>query len=175
MHSDATVPPVKGHQEVAELYAATREGVFRYLLTLGLDAARAQEATQDAFLRLYSNLRDGVDIRDPKSWVYRVAHNLGMDSLGRNTRESPYTEAILATVASMGKNPEQELMEKEWLEGFQHAMENLSRQQRLCLELRAQGMQYRQIAEVLEVRTSTVGEFLRRGIRQLRRWNGCEK
>jgi DNA-directed RNA polymerase specialized sigma24 family protein len=54
-------------------------------------------------------------------------------------------------------------------------MQNLSRQQRLCLELRGQGLQYRQIAEVLQVRTSTVGEFLRRGIKQLRRWNECRK
>jgi len=67
------------------------------------------------------------------------------------------------------------LIEKEWLEGFQDAIENLSPQQRACLELRAQGLQYWQIAEVLQVRTSTVGEFLRRGIKQMKRWNECRK
>jgi RNA polymerase sigma-70 factor (ECF subfamily) len=162
-------------EKIATLYPAARDGVFRYLLALGLDAAKAQEATQDAFLRLYVALLDGAAIEDPKAWVYRVAHNAGLDNLDRIGRESPYSEAVAETVASFGKSPEQELIEKEWLEGFQYAMQNLSRQQRLCLELRGQGLQYRQIAEVLQVRTSTVGEFLRRGIKQLRRWNECRK
>ena len=162
-------------QRVADIYSATRDGVFRYLLALGLDAARAQEVTQDAFLRLYVALRDGAAIEDPKAWVYRVARNAGVDSLDRVVRESPYAAAISETIASLGKNPEQELIEKEWLEGFQNAIESLSPQQRACLELRGQGLQYWQIAEVLQVRTSTVGEFLRRGIKQMKRWNECRK
>jgi RNA polymerase sigma-70 factor (ECF subfamily) len=177
------VPPVSSdlwqmtpvEQRVAELYTAARDGVFRYLLALGLDAARAQEVTQDAFLRLYIALRDGAAIEDAKAWVYRVARNAGIDSLERNDRESPYSAAIAEAIASLAKDPEQELIEKEWLEGFQDAMENLSPQQRACLELRGQGLQYWQIAEVLQVRTSTVGEFLRRGIKQMKRWNECRK
>jgi len=177
------VPPVSDdlsqtapvQQRVAALYSAARDGVFRYLLALGLDAGRAQEVTQDAFLRLYVALRDGAAIEDAKAWVYRVARNAGIDSLDRNGRESQYSAAIANTIASFAKNPEQELIEKEWLEGFQDAIENLSPQQRACLELRGQGLQYWQIAEVLQVRTSTVGEFLRRGIKQMKRWNECRK
>jgi RNA polymerase sigma-70 factor (ECF subfamily) len=177
------VPPLSGdllpaapaHERVGALYSAARDGVFRYLLALGLDAARAQEVTQDAFLRLHVALLDGAAIEDPKAWVYRVAHNGALDGLDRMGREEPYSDAIAGTLAGFDKSPEQELIEKEWLEGFQNAMQDLSRQQRLCLELRAQGLQYRQIAEILQVRTSTVGEFLRRGIKQLRRWNQCRK
>jgi len=177
------VPPVSDdlsqtaavQQRVADVYSAARDGVFRYLLALGLGAAGAQEVTQDAFLRLYVALRDGAAIEDPKAWVYRVARNAGVDSLDRAGRESPYSAAINQTIASLAKNPEQELIEKEWLEGFQNAIKSLSPQQQACLELRGQGLQYWQIAEVLQVRTSTVGEFLRRGIKQLKRWNECRK
>ncbi len=173
--SDGLSPTASAQHRVAALYSAARDGVFRYLLALGLDAARAQEVTQDAFLRLYVALRDGAAIDDAKAWVYRVARNARIDSLDRNGRESPYSAAIAETIASFAKNPEQELIEKEWLEGFQLAIESLSPQQRTCLELRGQGLQYWQIAEVLQVRTSTVGEFLRRGIKQMRRWNQCRK
>jgi RNA polymerase sigma-70 factor (ECF subfamily) len=173
--SDDLSPKATAQQRVAALYSAARDGVYRYLLALGLDAARAQEVTQDAFLRLYVALRDGAAIEDPKAWVYRVARNACVDSLERIGRESPYSAAIADTIASLAKSPEQELIEKEWLEGFQDAMRSLSPQQRACLELRGQGLQYRQIAEVLQVRTSTVGEFLRRGIKQMKRWNECRK
>jgi RNA polymerase sigma-70 factor, ECF subfamily len=173
--SDSTSASTLVQQQVSALYAGSREGVFRYLLALGLDAAKAQEIAQDAFVRLYTGLRDGASIEDPKSWVYRVAHNLGLNSLSRSNRESPYDAAIAENLADPGKNPEQELIEKQWTEGVQAAIKSLSKRQRLCLELRCEGLEYRQIAEVLGIQPSTVAEFVRRGIRQLRRWNQWQK
>ncbi len=52
-----------------DLYTAARDGVYHYLLALGLDAARSQEVTQEAFLRLYAVLRDGGTVDNPKGWV----------------------------------------------------------------------------------------------------------
>ena len=160
-------------QLVADLYTAARDGVYHYLLACGLDAARSQEVTQEAFLRLYAVLREGGAIENPRGWVYRVAHNLAMDTLERSAREYVFSDAAAQTVADLSKSAEDELVEKEWLEGFRDVLNQLSKQQRLCLELRAQGLQYREIADVLQIRTSTVGEFLRRAIKQVRKWNRC--
>jgi RNA polymerase sigma-70 factor (ECF subfamily) len=155
-------------QLVADLYSEIRKGVYQYLLTLGMDADRAQEFTQEAFLRLFQKLRDGATIENPRGWVYRVAHNMAVDALSARSRESELSDALLSTLVSGGKDAEQVLIEREWLEGFQNAVKGLSQQQRRCLELRAQGLRYREIAEVLRVGTPTVGEFLRRATKHLR-------
>jgi RNA polymerase sigma-70 factor (ECF subfamily) len=63
------------------------------------------------------------------------------------------------------------VLEREWREGFQAAFQNLSKQQRLCLELRAEGLRYREIAAALGIQTSTVGRFLGRAMIRLRKWN----
>jgi DNA-directed RNA polymerase specialized sigma24 family protein len=64
----AQLHPVAASQEqrrltpedaVAELFETAREDVYRYLLTLGLVPAQAQEATQEVFLRLYAVLCKG--------------------------------------------------------------------------------------------------------------------
>jgi RNA polymerase sigma-70 factor, ECF subfamily len=47
------------------------------------------------------------------------------------------------------------------------ALESLSPQQRNCLYLRSEGLRYREIAEVMGIGSSTVGEFLTRAIRRL--------
>jgi RNA polymerase sigma-70 factor (ECF subfamily) len=47
-------------------------------------------------------------------------------------------------------------------------MDQLSPQQKVCIHLRAEGMRYREIAEVLGVSISTVEEFLARAIARLR-------
>jgi RNA polymerase sigma-70 factor (ECF subfamily) len=164
-------PAERCRREVAALYASTREGVARYLVTSGMNADTAEEATQEAFLRLYTALRDGEEIRQPKNWVYSVARNFALNAITRNSGQSEFSQALEATIASEESSAETQLIEKEWLENFRDALSRLSERQRLCLELRAQGLRYRDIAEVLEVRISTVSEYVRRGIEELRKWN----
>jgi RNA polymerase sigma-70 factor (ECF subfamily) len=47
-------------------------------------------------------------------------------------------------------------------------MQGLSAAQRECLVLRSQGLKYREIADVLNVSTSTVGENIQRGLERLK-------
>jgi RNA polymerase sigma-70 factor (ECF subfamily) len=165
------MPGERHRREVAALYATAREGVVRYLVTAGLDPDTAEEATQDAFLRLYTALRNGEEIRQPRNWVYSVARNIALNAAKRDAVHSAFSEALEATVASAESSAETQLIEKEWLKSFREAVNGLSERQRLCLELRAQGLRYRDIAEVLEIRISTAAEFVRRGIEELKKWN----
>ena len=164
----------EGHRrEVAALYSAAREGVVRYLIAIGFDTEAAEEATQEAFLRLYTGLRDGEEIQQPRSWVYRVAHNLAISTAKRGARYAVFSEALEATAISTDSNAEEQLIEKEQLEGFREAVQRLSERQRACLELRVQGLRFREIAVILEIQKSTAAEFVRRGIEELKKWNKC--
>ena len=49
------------------------------------------------------------------------------------------------------------------------ALARLPEQQRQCLHLRAEGLRYREMAEVLGVGTSTVAEWVQKGLKQLER------
>ena len=64
--------------QVAQLFEECRDDVYRYLLTLWLYPPRAQEGTQEVFLRLYAALKKGEDIQNPRGWIFRVAHNYGL-------------------------------------------------------------------------------------------------
>jgi RNA polymerase sigma-70 factor (ECF subfamily) len=161
-------------QEVADLYVAAREGVIRYLIASGLSPDIAAEATQEAFLRLYKARRDGQEIREPRLWVYRAARNLALNAVKRDaSKQSAFSEALEATIANLEPSAEERMIEREWREGFRQAVRQLSERQRLCLELRSQGLRYREIAEVLEIEISTAAEYVRRGIEELKKWNRC--
>jgi RNA polymerase sigma-70 factor (ECF subfamily) len=149
-----------------------RDDLYRYLVSSGVESAEAQDVAQEAFLRLYVALRNGTDIHTPKGWIYRVAHNLAVDRRLRERRYTAMSDPVASTLATL-ENNERDLIEREWLANVRQAFGQLSRQQRSCLELRARGLQYSEIAAVLKIRTSTVGEFIRRGIRHLRQGNKC--
>jgi RNA polymerase sigma-70 factor, ECF subfamily len=156
-------------QQVAALYVSSHEGVVRYLAAAGFGADTAEEAAQEAFLRLYSALRDGVQIRQPKFWVYKVARRIAINAARRGVNQPTFSEALAATVASPELSAEQQLIEKELAAGFRKAISRLSERQRLCLELRAQGFRFSEIAEVQGIRISTAAEFIRRGIVELKK------
>ena len=159
----------KIRDEVAQLFQEAREDVYRYLLSLGLYPPQAQEAAQEVFLRLYTTLRKGEEIRNQRAWIFRVAHNLGLKIRARQNPLVAFDPEIEAHLATPGENPERSLLELERAQQFHHAVEGLSDQQRRCLFLRLEGLRYPEIGATLGISASAVGEFLRRAIVRLRK------
>ena len=155
--------------EVAQLFEEMRDGVFRYVLSLGLYPPQAQEATQEVFLRLYAALKRAEPIRNRRAWVVRVAHNLALKLRTQQNSQTAFEPDIETRFADASLNPEQSLLERERMLRFHRAMQNLSDQQRRCLNLRLEGLRYPEIASVLGISASAVGEFLRRAIVRLRK------
>lgn len=155
-------------QLVARLFDELREDVYRYLVSLGLPPAPAQEAAQEVFLRLYTALQKGEKIQSHKGWIFRVAHNLGLKIRARQEHELPFDPGVEARLLDAAPNPETALLDRERTLRFHRAVEGLSEQQRRCLFLRLEGLRYPEIASVLGLSASTVGEFLRRAMQRLK-------
>src|SRR5260370_25570359 len=95
--------------QVSRLFEETREDVYRYLLSLGLYPPQAQEAAQEVFLRLYTTLKKGEDIQNPRGWIFRVAHNLGLKIRARQSSQTPYDPDLESPLAASVLDPEQNL------------------------------------------------------------------
>jgi len=164
---------LKLEQKLTELFELLRGPVQRYLVTILGNSADAEEATQEAFLRLYQNLHSGQRIRNVRAWLFRVAHNLAIDR--QRTSKSPdimdarYAAELLAVSQHLGSSPERRVLDQERLERVQSGLTGLSAQERHCMDLRAEGLRYREIADVLGISPSSVAEFLRRAISKLMR------
>jgi RNA polymerase sigma-70 factor, ECF subfamily len=156
-------------EQVAAVYQEYREDVYRYLILLGLPPGQAQETAQEAFLRMYVTLRNGTQIRHTRAWVFTVAHNLALNL--KQSESHTYALDPLAEVQlhSAEPDPERQMIENQRLNKLHGALSSLSEQQRVCMLLRAEGFRYREIADIIGVGTSTVGEFLRRAITRLKK------
>lgn len=66
-------------QAVTELYNNHANGLEAYLLSKEQNSGLVQDIVQDSFLKFYLQLKKGKDIKNPKSWLYKVATNLLMD------------------------------------------------------------------------------------------------
>jgi RNA polymerase sigma-70 factor (ECF subfamily) len=154
---------------VATLYESMRDEVFRYIRSRGAQIEPAREACQDVFLRLFQTLRKGETVRNPRAWIFTVAHNCSIDLLSAGKADDHWDEALTEMLVATNDGPEQELLAREKMAKLGRAIQTLSPQQRHCLQLRAAGFSYREMAAVIGVQVSTVGESLRRAVSRLLR------
>src|ERR1700688_807696 len=156
-----------GACEATTLYRELREPLLRYLVCLGLSADEAQDVVQDAFLSLHRHLDSGGSRENIRSWLFRVAHNAGRNRQNRYERRfaAPLEDGL--ALALNEATPEQVVLEKEKFSRLRKAIRLLTESERECLLLRAGGLRYREIGEVLELSTSTVGDTVERAIRKL--------
>jgi RNA polymerase sigma-70 factor (ECF subfamily) len=155
--------------QVSRLFEEARDDVYRYLLTIGLHPPQAQEAAQEVFLRLYATLRKGEEIQNPRAWVFRVAHNLGLKIRSRQHSEEAFGPDLSTRYGTLTETPETDLIERERMQRFHSAVAGLSEQQRRCLFLRMEGLRYPEIGSTLGISASAVGEFLRRAMVRLKK------
>lgn len=158
---------ITSDREATTLFGELRKPLLRYLACLGLSSDEAQDVVQDAFLSLHRHLSAGGSQENIRSWLFRVAHNQARNR--QNSYDRRYsaplddvTEGVLDQ-----STPERMLLEKEKLARLGNAIRTLASGERECLLLRASGLRYREIGEVLGIATSTVADTVERAVKKL--------
>jgi RNA polymerase sigma-70 factor (ECF subfamily) len=153
--------------EATTLFQELRKPLTRYLTGLGLSTEEAQDVVQDSFLQLHKHLSAGGSHENIRGWLFRVAHNAARNcqqSYARRMGES--LDPVLDT-ASAEASPEQMVLAKEKFDRLDAAVRSLSEPERQCLMLRAEGLRYREIGEVLAIPVSTVADIVSRAVSKL--------
>jgi RNA polymerase sigma-70 factor, ECF subfamily len=160
------------HQRVTSLYKSHRDGIYRFLIAQGVPPAEAQEVAQDVFVKLFVMLREGNPILSEQGWLYGVAAKAAVDRWRREGRpiwiELTTGSGIAETLQSADLSPEALAARAEQLRRVAAAMAALPKEQRLCIQLRSQGLRYREIAKILGVGISTAAEWVSTAVKRVR-------
>jgi RNA polymerase sigma-70 factor (ECF subfamily) len=174
---DAALPASSGaiEAEVVALFDQYRDGLLRYVASLGISVHDGEDVIQEVFLSLFRHLRVGRSRENLRGWVFRVAHNLALRSRYRAQRQqakSTLGADRLAGQVDPAANPEEQLATKQQQRRLILAVAALSEPDQLCLQLRAEGLRYREIAEVLDMSLGAVAKSLARSMERLMRVDG---
>lgn len=151
-------------EKTVELFERHRSALLRYLLTFGLTIDDGEEVVQEVFLALFSHLRRGKSGANLHGWVFRVAHNLALKKRSRVRRE---TAESLWDRPDSALDPEELAVASQRQDRLLAVMKALPETDRLCLALRAEGLRYREIAEVLGISLGAVANSLDRSLTRM--------
>jgi len=146
-----------------DLYQKYFELIYKFIYRLLENEEQAIDITQESFIRLLKHLNKNSEIRNPKSWLYRVSINLCNDHI---KREKIYQRILhyIKNESNVQYNIESDLLRKEKTELVQIALKRIPVRDQLLLQLYQDGLSYAEIAEALKLKKASVGKLLTRAI-----------
>ena len=147
------------------LFCEYERPICSYLARLTGDLARAQELTQETFLRAYRALLRGSRWDNPRAWLYRVASRLATDDYRR--RKLLQWLPLLATDPDPSPGVETCVSERQCV---QQALDALPPRYRVPLVLyTSQHYSVGEVAQILNISVSAVKMRLSRAREMFRR------
>lgn len=153
--------------------------IISFLFRMVHNQAVAEELAQDVFLRVYRARESYRAEARFSTWLYRIATNLGVNFArdNRNERSAPavYLDApdeetgARPDVADAAPGAEELILRKERMKAIRSHVDALPERQRMAVLMhKYQGMDYKQIGEVLKLSESATKSLLFRAYQTLR-------
>jgi RNA polymerase sigma factor (sigma-70 family) len=149
--------PVRGaiEEPFDRLYRAESDRLWRALVAFSGDAELASDAVAEAFAQC---IRRGVEVRDPRAWLWRAAFAIARGALKERSR--------WRTLSDLREEPTQD----EGLARLLDALARLPERQRAVVLLRHYaGYRPSEVARMLGIAPATVRVHLARARRALKR------
>ncbi len=149
-----------------EAFDAYSNAIFRFCVVKVSDVERAEDMTQEVFMRFFKSLKEGKDISNTRAFLYTIASNLAKDWYKRKKSES------LDTHLDNGLAPQSKDLSPDVQAQYHEAltaMADLEERDREVLYLRfVEGFEPKHIAEVLGESANNISVRLNRAMVKLR-------
>jgi RNA polymerase sigma factor (sigma-70 family) len=150
-----------------ELFDDVYPALHRYCIRMTSDSDVAEDAAQEAFVRLLEKNVQG-DPPGLRAWLFKVATHVlrdrarVRDNRSRLLEENPVSPEPHDT-------PDEVVEREERVARVRRALDSLTERDRTILLLREEGFSYREVAEAVGVKASSVGTLLARARERLGR------
>lgn len=156
------------HKQFNAAYEAYSDAIFRHIYFRISDRERALELTQEVFAGFWKQLSAGVRIQHPQAFLYRSAHNAFVNEL-RDRKQALSLESLMQTgfdVPSPSADAEELAIQKEVVE----KLKEIDDPYREALLLRyVDGLQVKEIAQIVGENENTVSVRIKRGVEKLKK------
>jgi RNA polymerase sigma-70 factor, ECF subfamily len=158
------------HIEVVRLFDDHAARLRAFVGACGVPASHVDDVVQETFLALFGHLCRGGNADNLRGWLFRVGYRLALKQRTRRRwRERwlmPWHKSAETAIAAQ-RDPEQRLLQREERRSLFAVIAALSARDRQCVHLRAAGLRYREIAEVLDMSLGAVAKSLARSTAKL--------
>lgn len=153
-------------QVFSSIFKSNSKTVFNYIYYKFGNAEKANDAVQEAFVKLWENCAK-VSPEKAKSYVYTIANNLYLNVIKAEKVRLKYANSV--NEQSSNLSPEFLMEEKQYKEKLENALNALPENQRTTFLLnRIDGKKYAEIAEMESVSVKAIEKRMHLALKSLR-------
>ena len=146
---------------LADIYDMTYGAIFSFIWNIVKDREAAKDVTHDVYLAIYKNSNQYEAKGHPMAWMYAIAKNTSKMHLRKHTKEVTVEEEI--EIAYHQDDVVSNVT-------IQYLLKNLDVEEREIVVMRSiSDMSFKDIAQVLDMRISTVLSKYHRAIKKLKK------
>lgn len=166
--------PAESTPEAATLEAPTLEALLaqfqapllRYAARLIRDEDEAQDVVQEVFVKYHNSPPAGREGKQLSVWLYRVAHNLCIDRIRKESRMR--AQAVQMPLPDHAPPASAALMAEDTRRELDRLLGRLNDNQRTVVILKIQeGKSYKEISEITGLTVSNVGFLIHTAMKKL--------
>lgn len=167
-------PPHKISETLETVFRGEIDALYRSALRILGTREEAEDAVQDAYIRITHSSTPKEMPLHPRGWIFRVLRNLCIDKVrSRTSRLRVVTESedveTLAQNRSDYRTPETDLLNSDALDRVARAMDAMPQDLSEVLSLVViEGLSYREVATIVGIPVGTVRSRLNRARESLR-------
>jgi RNA polymerase sigma-70 factor (ECF subfamily) len=171
MRPDQASAESPGWETIEELFAALEAPLLCYGLRLTGEIGLAEDAVQEAFMKLHSQFKE---VREPRRWLYRTVHNLALNQrrsaariVSINSAPSAENENSSDT-ADPAPLPDEQIIRLEGIGQVRLSIETLDDRSRELIRLKfTDELSYKDIAARTGISVSNVGYILHHALKTI--------
>ncbi len=150
-----------------QLYVKFYGEIYQFAFQLSLSHNESKDLLQDAFMQLLKEQSKAEELKNPRAWLYKVVLNLWRNKYNKEKRRQ-INNMPFESHEKFEQTPEMDLIKKEKRELVFNCLAQLPANDRDILLLYHDGLSYAEIAEILEMKYTSVGTTLSRSIKKLK-------
>lgn len=153
--------------EITEWYQQHGDSIFRYILLMVRDHQQAEDLTQETFIKAFRHYESFERKANPKTWLFRIAHNLTVDFI-RKQKPLELLKELVLLGKSTNTFPEGIVEIRENSTELYHALSQLKGPHREVIVLRKiREFSIQETGEILNWSESKVKNTLSRALSAL--------
>jgi RNA polymerase sigma-70 factor (ECF subfamily) len=158
----------ENRQGMEHLYETYADDIFRYFVLRMSNREKALDLTQEVFVRMWqSYVSKGVAVEYPKALLYRIAHNMLVNSYARDELHDSL-ETLVEDEGFDVVDHAQDTMQKVAGEELHRMLTRLSKEDAELITMRhIEGFSVKEIAEMKQISENTLSVRLHRALARL--------
>jgi len=154
-------------EQFNEIYKQHFTTIYRMVSKFSVNRFEAEDIVQEVFIKLYLQFESGSEVQYPKTWLYKVAANICINTVNRR-KETHSLEMVHDSELGARDSLEAKMEQTEQETIIREALLKLKEHERLIVILYSEGLSYKEIAMISGVRFSSVSKSLSRALEKLK-------